>query len=180
MIFQNKTLILSAVLAFFVCSSKNIIIYNEEILVALSFLFFVLFSFHAFQDSLKETFESRRMLILQELEQMLLFKETACKNLQQRYTQSLHLGKTLQSLKKTALQELEQAQAQRIQAFEASIQKKCVQKLQLILQVEKQFQHKIHQTIQENFTQSVLQYFQKHQTTLIPQLFDQACQQLKK
>lgn len=180
MIFQNKTLILSATLAFFVCSSKNIIIYNEEILVALSFLFFVLFSFHAFQDAVKETFESRRTLILNELEQMLVMKETSMRKLQQRYMQSLHLGNTLQSLKKAALEELETAQAQRVQAFEASIQKKCVQKLQMILQGEKQFQHKMHQTIQANFTQSVLTYFQKNQATLIPQLFDQACAQLKK
>ena len=55
MIFQNKTLILASTLAFLVCSSKNIIIYNEEILVALSFLFFVLFSFYSFQDSVKMT-----------------------------------------------------------------------------------------------------------------------------
>lgn len=180
MIFQNKTLILSATLAFFVCSSKNIIIYNEEILVALSFLFFVVFSFHAFQDAVKTTFESRRTLILNELTQMLVVKESTLQRLQQKYTQSLQLGKTLQSLKKIALEELENAQTQRLQAFEASIQKKCVQKLQMILHGEKQVHMTMQQNIQANFTKSVLTYFQKHQAKLLPQLFDQACDQLKK
>ena len=67
MIFQNKTLILASTLAFLVCSSKNIIIYNEEILVALSFLFFVLFSFYSFQDSVKMTFDERRKAIMQDM-----------------------------------------------------------------------------------------------------------------
>ena len=34
MILQNKTLIGASILAFFVCSSKNLIIYNEEILLS--------------------------------------------------------------------------------------------------------------------------------------------------
>ena len=61
MILQNKTLIGASILAFFVCSSKNLIIYNEEILVALSFLLFVLFSFHSFQETVKQTFQDRKL-----------------------------------------------------------------------------------------------------------------------
>ena len=179
MILQNKTLIISATLAFFVCSSKNIIIYNEEILVALSFLCFVLFSFHTFQDTVKETFAQRRTLILQELEYMLVAKETAVQKLQQTYQHSVQLLESIAALKTAAVQELERAQHARLTAFEASIQKKCVQKVQQILQVEKQLQHTLHQNIRDNFTQSVLKYFQKNRETLIPQLFDQACTQLK-
>ena len=58
----------------------SIIIYNEEILVALSFLFFVILSFYSFQDSVKMTFDERRKAIMQELEQMLCLKLKQSKN----------------------------------------------------------------------------------------------------
>ena len=161
MIFQNKTLILASTLAFLVCSSKNIIIYNEEILVALSFLFFVLFSFYSFQDSVKMTFDERRKAIMQELEQMLVSKAETIQKLQSTYQQSVQLVASCETLKKAALEELEISQHQRIKAFESSVQKKCVQKLQQILSLEKQFQHELHNKIQRNFQQSVLHYFQK-------------------
>jgi len=125
MIFQNKTLILASTLAFLVCSSKNIIIYNEEILVALSFLFFVLFSFYSFQDSVKMTFDERRKAIMQELEQMLVSKAETIQKLQSTYQQSVQLVASCETLKKAALEELEISQQQRIKAFESSVQKKC-------------------------------------------------------
>ena len=161
MIFQNKTLILASTLAFLVCSSKNIIIYNEEILVALSFLFFVLFSFYSFQDSVKMTFDERRKAIMQELEQMLVSKAETIQKLQSTYQQSVQLVASCETLKKAALEELEISQQQRIKAFESSVQKKCVQKLQQILSLEKQFQHELHNKIQRNFQQSVLDLLSK-------------------
>ena len=180
MIFQNKTLILASTLVFLVLSSKNIIIYNEEILVALSFLCFVLFSFSAFQESVTQTFADRRNLIHQELEQMLVLKAQTIQQLHQEYKHSLHLVTSLEGLKTGAIQELESSQDQRIQAFKGGMQKKCVQKVLHLLNLEKQFQHEVHNKIQRSFQQSVLDYFQKHQSSLTPQLIDQACAQLKK
>lgn len=180
MIFQNKTLILASTLVFLVLSSKNIIIYNEEILVALSFLCFVLFSFSAFQESVTQTFADRRNLIHQELEQMLVLKAQTIQQLHQEYTHSLHLVTSLEGLKNGAIQELESSQNQRIQAFKVGMQKKCVQKVLHLLNLEKQFQHEIHTKIQRSFQQSVLDYFKKHQSSLTPQLIDQACARLQK
>jgi hypothetical protein len=180
MIFQNKTLILASTLVFLVLSSKNIIIYNEEILVALSFLCFVLFSFSAFKESVTQTFADRRNLIHQELEQMLVLKAQTIQQLHQEYTHSLHLVTSLEGLKNGAIQELESSQDQRIQAFKVGMQKKCVQKVLHLLNLEKQFQHEVHTKIQRSFQQSVLDYFKKHQSSLTPQLIDQACAQLQK
>ena len=50
---------LFAFLIFCVCSSKNIIIYNEETLVAASFCLFVLFVFHYFGNTVKEALDER-------------------------------------------------------------------------------------------------------------------------
>ncbi len=180
MILQNKTLIGASILAFFVCSSKNLIIYNEEILVALSFLLFVIFSFHSFQETVKQTFQDRQQTILNELEQVLVTKATTIKNLQMTHTKSLQLVQSLEALKKTAVEELEMAQSQRIQAFETKLKRKCLQKLQTILALEKQWSHELHQQIGSSFQQSVLAHFYKNQATLLPQFIDQACLQLKK
>jgi hypothetical protein len=117
---------------------------------------------------------------MQELEQMLLSKAETIQKLQDTYQQSLQLVASLETLKKAALEELETSQNQRIKAFESSVQKKCVQKLQQILSLEKQFQHELHNKIKRNFQESVLSYFQKNQSILTPQLFDQACDQLQK
>jgi len=180
MIFQNKTLILASTLAFLVCSSKNLIIYNEEILVALSFLCFVFFSFSSFQESVKETFESRQAIIQQELEQMALLKRENVEKLKKAYEQSFALVQSLEALKLASMKELSAAQNQRVEAFEACIQRKSIQKLNQILTLEKQFTLSLHTKITQSFTQSILNYFYKNKSSLIPQLFDQACAQLKK
>jgi len=180
MIFQNKTLIGASTLAFFVLSSKNIIIYNEEILVALSFLCFVIFSFSSFQESIKQTFEDRQHTIQQELEQMLVAKEQTIAHLQEQLSTKFTIVDKLQQLKTVSVQELENAQTLRLQAFEASVQKKCVQKLQTLLSLEKQFQHEMHNKIQRSFQKSVLEYFQKNAATLSAQLFDTSLYSIKK
>ena len=62
-------------LAFCVLSSKNIIIYNEETLVALSFFLFVFFVSQYFGTTIKESLNERGHLIQQELQNFLNIKE---------------------------------------------------------------------------------------------------------
>lgn len=57
-------------LAFCVLSSKNIIIYNEETLVALSFLSFVYFIFHSYSNTIKESLNERADGIKLELQNL--------------------------------------------------------------------------------------------------------------
>mmetsp|Transcript_9406 Transcript_9406/g.28303 ORF Transcript_9406/g.28303 Transcript_9406/m.28303 type:complete len:125 (-) Transcript_9406:2-376(-) len=66
-----------AFLAFCVISSKHIIIYNEEILVALSFLFFVVFVSGYFGDTIKDSLDEITINIQSELENFLSVK-TQC------------------------------------------------------------------------------------------------------
>jgi phosphopantetheine adenylyltransferase len=62
-------------LAFCVFSSKNIIIYNEETLVALSFFSFILFVSRYFGTTIKESLNERSELIQHELQNFLNIKE---------------------------------------------------------------------------------------------------------
>lgn len=62
-------------LAFCVVSSKHLIIYNEEILVALSFLFFVIFVSYYFGNTIKESLDERSSTIQLELQNFLNLKK---------------------------------------------------------------------------------------------------------
>ena len=65
---QNASTLLFGSLAFLVLSSKNIIIYNEEILIGLSFLAFLLFSSMTMGESIREAFTFRKETIQKELQ----------------------------------------------------------------------------------------------------------------
>ena len=75
--FNNKKLApyIFVFLFFCVISSKHIIIYNEEILVALSFLFFVIFVSYYFQNTIKESLDERTLSIRSELQNFLNVKK---------------------------------------------------------------------------------------------------------
>ncbi len=75
--FNNKKLApyIFVFLAFCVISSKHIIIYNEEILVALSFLFFVIFVSYYFGNTIKESLDERTISIRSELQNFLNVKK---------------------------------------------------------------------------------------------------------
>jgi len=100
-----------AFLAFCVVSSKHIIIYNEEILVALSFLFFVIFVSYYFGNNIKESLDERSTAIQSELQNFLtlkkdclnqLFKEHKKTSLSKQILQNLTNFTNLQLKNKTA------------------------------------------------------------------------------
>jgi hypothetical protein len=68
-------------LAFAVLSSKNILIYNEETLVALSFFFFFFFVLHYFGNTIKESLNERSQVIREELQNFLILKEKSFQDL---------------------------------------------------------------------------------------------------
>ena len=72
---------LIAFLVFCVCSSKNIIIYNEETLVTLSFCLFVFFVFHYFGNTVKESLDERSQGIRVECQNFLHYKQQSLQEL---------------------------------------------------------------------------------------------------
>jgi hypothetical protein len=65
--------------------SNNIILYNEEIIITISFLGFLVTSVHLGQQTLAEAFDTRKALIQQELQAFFTTKEmlshSVCKRL---------------------------------------------------------------------------------------------------
>ena len=72
---QKVKTFLALFLIFCVFSSKGIIIYNEETLVALSFCAFVFFCLHYFGSTVQESLNERGLAIKTELQNFLLLKE---------------------------------------------------------------------------------------------------------
>jgi hypothetical protein len=78
---QKVKTFLALFLIFCVFSSKGIIIYNEETLVALSFCAFVFFCLHYFGNTVQESLNERGSAIKTELQNFLLLKEDSLQEL---------------------------------------------------------------------------------------------------
>ena len=85
-------------LAFCVLSSKNILIYNEETLVAISFLCFTIFVYRYFGNTVKESLNERSSAIQQELQNFLTIKQDSLTQLLNQHKKFSGLLKALNSL----------------------------------------------------------------------------------
>ena len=73
-------------------TTKNIIIYNEEILIGLGFLAFLVFTVVTISESTREIFTLRKETIKRELQKHLDIKELLLQDLIQEYKKNLTLG----------------------------------------------------------------------------------------
>jgi len=95
-------------LVFCVFSSKNIIIYNEETLVALSFFAFIFFVFRYFGDTIKQSLDERSEGIKVELQNFLSLKADSLKQLYKEHQKVYALTTTLDTVKAFTVNELKQ------------------------------------------------------------------------
>lgn len=82
-------------LTFAVLSSKNLLIYNEETLVALSFFCFLFFVLHSFGNTIKDSLNERSQVIREELQNFLILKENSFKELLNQHKKVSGLVKAL-------------------------------------------------------------------------------------
>ena len=98
-------------LVFCVFSSKNIIIYNEETLVALSFFAFIFFVFRYFGDTIRQSLDERSESIKVELQNFLHLKADSLKQLYKEHQKVTALTHTLNTVKIFTVSELKQGTA---------------------------------------------------------------------
>lgn len=120
---------LFAFLAFCVLSSKHIIIYNEELLVAISFLAFVLFTLTYFGDTVKESLDERRIGIKTELERFFLLKKQSLKELAMEHEKVSSLRKGLMSLKSFTRDEAQAGVKRSIDGLKETLSQQIRQRL---------------------------------------------------
>lgn len=96
-------------LVFCVFTSKNIIIFNEETLVALSFFAFIFFVFRYFGNTIKQSLDERSEGIKYELQNFLYLKADSLKQLYKEHQKANALTTTLYTVKQFTISELKQS-----------------------------------------------------------------------
>ena len=140
----NGVYILSAGLLFLVLSSKNILIYNEELLILLSFIAFVATSAHTMGDSIAETFQSRRDLIQEELQAFFTAKETMLHEVKHQTIMQTALANSMIALGSLVEKELQTLHAQRDLTVKNTVQTHTMTQLQHMMAGEQASYARVH------------------------------------
>ena len=119
---------LAAFLLFCVCSSKSIIIYNEETLVTLSFCLFVFFLFHYFGNTVKESLDERSGQIKVECQNFLQYKEQSLQQLVAEHKKISQLQGALSQLMLFTKETLGQLTKSGVQSLERNFSQQIIQK----------------------------------------------------
>lgn len=108
---DKSRLMVVAFLAFCVLSSKHILIYNEETLVALSFFLFVWFVFRYFGATIRDSLEERSGAIAGELQNYLQVEAAGCHALLEEHGRVAGVATLVQTLSGWTGRELASFQA---------------------------------------------------------------------
>ncbi len=158
---EKLRLYLFIFLAFAVLSSKNILIYNEETLVALSFFCFLFFVLHYFGTSIKESLNERSQVIREELQNFLILKENSFQELLNQHQKVSGLLKALSVLNSFTKTELTQLNTTGEKALKTLFGSRIQNKLKTLVFSKLMVQQKLQLLLSEKILSNVLVAFPK-------------------
>jgi len=164
---------------FFVCSSKQIFIYNEETLVALCFVGFMVFSFSYFGASIQEFFDQRKEMIEAELQEFSTLKESCLNNLLIDYQKSSKTIAVLQDMNQFCTNQLIILCNSKEKNLQLDFSDQIQQKLRGLSYSQKLLEENLQSTISLGFRESVLEEFHRSQKELKAKLINQALKVFK-
>ena len=179
-IYTHSSLLRNSLLAYFVLSSKHLIIYNEETLVLISFIGFVLFSTHMMGESVKNSLNERSLAISQELENSLQVKNQVFQELFHEHQKQFSLKSLFQKFHHSASREILVINGQREKSLHTVFSQEIFQKLQGIFASHQNFQEKLQKSFGLGFRPSVFQAFLTKKKTMKSTLLQDALRQLKR
>jgi hypothetical protein len=171
---DRRSNIFIGLLIFFVFSSKHIIIYNEEILVVLSFLAFIFFSSRMLNESIENSLNERSLAIYTELQNSVVLKENLLSELVGEHKKQLILHEFLTGLREFFLNELYQISIKREKCLNFVLVNQLQQKLEVLTFSQNITQENLQTTLLKGFRGSLLEEFYVSKKTLKSKLLQQA------
>lgn len=158
---EKLRLYLFIFLAFSVLSSKNILIYNEETLVALSFFCFVFFVLHYFGNTIKDSLNERSQVIREELQNFLILKENSFQELLNQHKKISGLLKAMGVLNTFTKNELNLLNTNGEKALKNMFSSRIQNKLKTLVFSKLMIQQKLQLLLSEKIISNVLVAFPK-------------------
>lgn len=175
----NGLYVLGAGLLFLVLSSKNILIYNEELLILLSFIAFVATSAHTMGDSVADTFASRRALIQDELQAFFTTKETLLHEVKQHTMLQTALAKSMQALGTLVQNDLHALHVQRDMTVKHAVQSHTMTQLQQMMEGAQASYARVHTLSAAAYKFMMIDAYHMDKASMHAQFMDNALHFLK-
>lgn len=143
-------------LLFCVFTSKNIIIYNEETLVALSFFGFIFFVANYFGNTLKQSLDEKSEGIKYELQNLLSLRALSLKQLYKEHQRVYGLTTTLSAVKQFAVDQLKQKKKEGKGSLKRVFSDQIKQRLNTLSSSKGDLYQQLQQIIGANIQKAVL------------------------
>lgn len=156
---ENSTFFIRSLLVFVVLSSKHIIIYNEETLVLISFIAFIVFSYNSLKESVKNSLNERSLAIFNELQNSVVLKENLYKELLDEHKKQLSLNSILKNIHDFSSTQLNLIDSQNQKLLPIVFLQQLESKMKSLVQLQNAGQEALQNSVYKSFRGSVLEEY---------------------